>query len=88
MATKIYSANVFIGEPDNPIVLEQMVVKKLPLHILINDEAFVSKLIKYTGDKKWVELTPKKAKLPPIKIHYIKQIGTVNQEPIIENYEG
>lgn len=87
MATKIYSANVFIGEPDNPVVLQQMVVKKLPLHILINDEDFISKLIKYTGDKRWVELTPKKAKYPPIKIHYIKKIGTVNQELIIENYE-
>lgn len=87
MATKIYSANVFVGDLENPVVLEQMVVKKLPLYILLNDEGFVQKLIKYVGEKQWKELIPKKQKYPTIKIHYIKQIGTVNQEPIIENYE-
>jgi hypothetical protein len=88
MGTKIWTANIFIGELDNPHVLELMVTKKLPTHILLSDSDFVDKLIKYTGEKKWVELkVNKKTRLPQVKIHFVKQIGTVNQEPIIENYE-
>ena len=89
MATKIYTANVFVGELDNPFTLTNMILKKIPPHLLLSDSDFTYKIRKIMGDALWRELKKDKVtKLPVIKIHFVKQIGTVNQEPIIEAYQS
>ena len=84
MATKIYTANIFIGDPDKPMVLENQIVKKLPIHINLSDTLFLDRIKSRIGEKNWNALKKlKKDKRPEIRIHFIKQVGTVNQEPEI-----
>ena len=87
MATKIALANIFIGDLSNPLVLESQVLKRLPLYLHTADLYFVEKIKRLIGIQ-WKNLKVDKiTKLPTIKIHYIKNLGIVNEEQIIENYE-
>ena len=88
MATKIFTANIFIGELDNPYVLTDMVIKKLPYHILFSNNDLLDRIKHRVPDTIWKELKKdKNTKLPNIKIHFVKEMGIVNQEPIIEAYQ-
>lgn len=83
MRTEIWCANILIGNSGNPIIIEKVSVKKLPLHIILSDDLFINKLIRYVGsEKKWQALIPKGKHFPTVKIVYLKFISYTNKEPI------
>ena len=81
MPTKIFSANVTIGEGINKTVIRMIPVKKIPLHLNLSDEYFIQMMIKYSSEKKWLSLIPKKARLPKIEIEYLEFMSNTNKEP-------
>lgn len=84
MPTKIYSANITLGDEPNNIILEKEVVKKLPVHILMSNVHFIGWIKHKIGDVKYKKLLNKKTGLLTVKINYLKEIGNINNEPIIE----
>lgn len=85
MATKIYSADIFIGSGSTQIILTSFVIKKLPLHIHLSNLSLIKKLIRRTGEKYWNAAKKKKTDdMPAIKIEYKKYLGTVINEPEYE----
>ncbi len=86
MATEIWSANIIIGGDDNPIIIEKIAIKKLPIYLLLADEYFV-KMIQHRCDKKaWDKLKKdKETGLPSIKTVYLKHLGDTAQEPFVND---
>lgn len=85
MPTKIYVANVIIGNASNPTIIEKVPVLKIPIHLLMADKKFTNKLINWCGGVTEYNQLPlnKKTGFPPVKVVYLKFISNINQEPLI-----
>lgn len=86
--TKIYSANIIIGkDEESPVMIEKQPIKRLPLAIHCSNEDFLSRIIKYVGEKNWLSFKmDRETKLPKIRIQYLKYLGNVINEPISHEY--
>ncbi len=89
MSTSIWSCNLIIGGDSNQVILERIAIKRLPISILMSDNHFINSLKlkigkgeRIKGEKIWDKLPKNKLTgLPTIKVFYLKQLGTVAQEP-------
>lgn len=83
MATKIFSADITLGDPGHTITLKDQVVKKLPLNILQSNAHFMAWIKSRVTKTEIKRLTNKKTGLIKVSVEYKKEIGIVNEEPII-----
>lgn len=84
MSTKIYSADITLGDSPNSIVLKNEAVRKLPLHILQSNAYFMAWIKSKVTKTELKHLLNKKTKMLTVNIAFKKQIGIVNQEPTID----
>lgn len=84
MPTKIWSANITLGDDPKVIVLRNEVVKKLPLNILMSNAHFIAWIKAKISITEYKNLKNKKTGLLTVNVEYLKEIGITNQEPIIE----
>lgn len=85
MNTSIWSANLIFGSDSNQVILEKEAIKRIPVHLLLSDTNFIKRIQKKVGEKAWNKL-PKDSitNLPNMKVFYLKFLGHVAMEPIIE----
>ena len=88
MSTKIWSADIIIGtNNEQPVVLKNEPVKRLPVKILFSNDELLTRIINKIGEKRWTGFQINRdTRLPKIRIHYIKELGTVNNEPQLHEH--